>query len=115
MIEKTIIEKYIEASLLREKAIKDVKPKIANKYFHELKKYYDELRDSNRLNELFSLLTHENKNVQLNAAIDLLTISEEAKNVIKHIAETEKGELGMTAKMTLREWDNGNLKKYLLE
>ena len=114
MEDKTIIDKYIETCLLREKALIDNKPKIANKYYDEIMGYYMELKAGGKLSELKPFLFHTSPSVKTMAASHLLTEDEEtAKKVLKNIVETEKGIEAFNAKMVLKEWDKGNLKNYL--
>lgn len=110
---KTIIEKYITVCLLREQAMQDLKPKVANKYYDEITMYYKHLKENNLLAELKPLLHHSNISVRLSAATHLLAVDEVvAREVITQIMESEKGENGFTAKMTLKEWDKGNMEMF---
>jgi len=108
---KTLLKNYIVACLNREKARSE--PNLANKYFDEIVGYYKCLKEAGLLNELRPLLFHKEIAVQLSAASSLLAIDETAaKKVLIKIVELELGETSFTAKMVLKEWDNGGMKSY---
>lgn len=91
-------------------AAKALNSKLANKYARGIINSYLKLKELGKTNALSKLLTSENDNVRLWAATHVLSTDEiEAKLVLEELAA--KGDLNaFSAEMTLREWNNGNLK-----
>lgn len=110
---KLIIEQSLNASLLREKAMEELKPELANQYYAKMMECYNQLKDAQLLEEYRPLLYNSNSSVRLMAATNMLSIDEiVAREVITQIMEADGGEKGFTAKMILKEWDKGNMKEF---
>lgn len=84
--------------------------KRANKYFDKVNKSAKYLKDKDALVSLKELLEHEEKGVQIWASTYLLSICEcVAKEKLKSIQEADLPHYSFTSKITLEEWENGNL------
>ena len=84
--------------------------KTANKCYSQIIRAATFLKNNNALNELNDLLLQESIGVRLWAACYLLSIDEkQAIIILESIAKTQ-GIHSLTAKTTLNEWRNGNLK-----
>ncbi|MEQ8154380.1 MAG: hypothetical protein ABRQ25_05790 [Clostridiaceae bacterium] len=67
------------------------------------------------IEKLSYLLKYNNDYVRYSAAVHLLTIKEnEAKTVLYELSICS-GIFGFSAEMLLKEWNNGNLREYLVE
>jgi len=76
---------------------------------------FRKLRDDGKLSELAKFLDHENVRVRLWVSTYLLAFDEElAKQSLKKLAEDQSSFVGLDAKLTLQEWNKGNL-TYLIE
>lgn len=84
--------------------------KVANKFARKIINSYLQLRELGKIDALERLLYSENENVKLWTATHLLPVNEEiAKRTLNELA-LKSDLLGFSAKMTLNEWDNGELK-----
>jgi hypothetical protein len=112
MDKQKIIENFINASIKQGESIEEGNWKVANRQYKIIEKSYQHLRklDEKSVYELIKLLDYNNDYVKLWSATYSLSIDEEkAKNVLK-ILSNKSGGLGLTAKMTLQEWEKGNIK-----
>ena len=85
--------------------------KEANRQYHRLNAVYAEIRrrDPERLQALRLLLGNDDRGVRLWAAAHLLPTSDPAAVSTLHALVAEKGPLGFSARMTLRQWEKGEL------
>ena len=83
---------------------------LTNKYAKKIINCYLQLKEMGKTNELSKLLKSEYENVRLWAATHTLKTNEvEAKQVLHELA-AKPGLNAFSAEMTLRQWENGNLK-----
>ena len=76
---------------------------------------FRKLRDAGKLSDLTKFLDHENVRVRLWVSTHLLAFNEElAKQSLKKLADGQSSFVGLDAKLTLQEWNKGNL-TYLIE
>ena len=107
-----LLNKYIEAAIQHGKATEEGDYKSANKAFKVLKKVYDELKANQDfgVQKLSNLLNHEEEYVRLWASSHTLQVdTEKAKKTLIELTK-KTGFLAFNAKMTLEEWEKGNLK-----
>lgn len=105
-----IVEKFVDASIKYDEAIKEGNAKKANKYSSMVRTIRKRLKDSGQLNLLISSMEHENDYVKLNVACSLIYIlPNESKEVLKRLTQ-KKGLPGFEAQIFLREWQEGNIK-----
>lgn len=84
--------------------------KAANKAYDLIYKAYGNLKKQNSLLELESLLEHDSPYVRLWAARYLLPVTtKKAKDILNKLSIIKGATIGLNAKMTLSEWDKGNL------
>ena len=107
-----LINQYIEAARNQ----KDSESyEIANEWHAKLIQIYMQLRNIDKLAELKQLLTNAHIGVRSWAATHYLQVDETlAKNVLREIAN-KGGLAGLSAETVIKEWDNGNLKRYYSE
>src|SRR5690606_2457699 len=85
---------------------------LANSYFHEIIGIFRELWKNNRLTDLKPLLSHVYDGVKSCSATHYLMVDEnEAKKILREL-EKKGGINGLSAETVIKEWDNGNLKRY---
>jgi len=107
-----LIENLIEDSIKLEDATHLGKSSLMNKQYEYIKKTENELRNygEDAVQRVIKLLNHENNYVKYNAAFFIAPIYlDEARRVFTEISQL-RGSIGFNEMMTLREWDNGNLK-----
>jgi hypothetical protein len=93
-----------------DEAAKESKPKLSNKYARKIINSYLQLKELGKTSELSKLLNSDNDNVRLWAATHTLPTNEvEAKRVLQELA-SNSGLNAFSAEMTLKEWNQGNLK-----
>lgn len=109
-IEK-IIKEYIKAATKHGEATEEGKHSLANKQYRIIEKNIDRLKSiENGINKLENLLEHQSDYVKLWSARYLLFSQEEkAKGTLLQLTN-KSGFLGFTAKITLDEWDKGNIR-----
>lgn len=108
-IEK-IISEFELFCIKNDIAAKDLNTNLANKYAKRIINCYLQLKELGRVSDLGKLLKSENENVRLWAATHTLQINTlESKEVLKTLA-AKPGPNALSAEMTLREWERGNLK-----
>lgn len=102
---------FINAAILHGEATETGDYKLGNKQYAVIANAYRKLKDQkNGIEILHKLMNHKNISVQSWAASYLLkTHTEEAKKVLQSVAD-KHGLVGFSAKMTLQEWEKGNLK-----
>lgn len=110
------IEQYLilfeEYSINKGEAMNTGGSKSANRYYNNIENIVGYLRESKRLSQLSVFYNHPNAFVRLSAAAYLLSVFEkESLKVMKKISK-ENGIVSLNAKMTIREWENGNLRNF---
>ena len=104
---------FVEAAIKHAEATKEADYKTGNKNFLKKIAAVSYLKEHNSIHELLQYLNHNDVGVRLAAATYLLPQYEEKGiKVLEEIAKIA-GPPSFDAKMTLREWRNGNLKSYL--
>ena len=104
------INKFKEACILKGEAEELGDSKKGNKQHKIIHSIYLMLKKNHRLDELLSLLNHENPYVRLWASAYTLQISQEMAEKTLETLASLIGNIGFCSEMTLREWRNGNLK-----
>ena len=107
-----ILEEYIEACLKEEDSLKRGDSKTGNKQYRIIKNIIRDLKSNPNygLVKLNPFMEHPSSNVRLTTAFNLIPIlPEQAKSVLKVLAGG-RGAIAFNAKMTLSEWEKGNLK-----
>lgn len=107
-----ILEEYLDACKKNGEYLDKGDSKTANKQFQILTKIRSDLISNEEygLTKLLPYLEHSSEYVRLHTASILLPITPaEAKNVLLELSN-KRGNVGFTAKMTLGEWEKGNLK-----
>jgi Domain of unknown function (DUF2019) len=107
---ENLIEKYANLCIQQDIFTQTGDYKNNNKTVKNLVKIQEQLKELNLVSELFQLLNHENLNVQLWSASDLIEnnlYKKESLKLLKKIATNDKGIVGLGAEMTLKrlnEW-----------
>lgn len=107
-----IISEYLEACITGENAQERGDSKTYNKQQKIIQKIRRELKANIEygLEQLLPFLEHQNRFVRLETAISLAPVQpERAKKVLSELIDT-KGLTAFNARMTLIEWEKGNLK-----
>ena len=104
------LEKFERACILKGEADELGDSKKGNKQYKIIHSVYLLFKNNNRLDELLSLLDHENPYVKLWASAYTLHISQSIAEKTLESLSNLKGNIGFCSEMTLREWRNGNLK-----
>ncbi|HEY9061488.1 MAG TPA: DUF2019 domain-containing protein [Pseudobacteroides sp.] len=107
-----LVKMFVDASMRLEEAESVGNSKIVNQQYDKLRKIREELKEigDEAMESLISLINHENIYVRYNAAYSIIPVNpEKAKEALNEISNA-RGLIGFTSKMTLREWENGNLK-----
>lgn len=109
---KEALKLFEDAATKYGEAIRSGKSRIANRNYDlkaDIAKY---LRKNNSLHELSAFYTHPDISVRLSAAVYLLPVYEkESIKILKEIAKMN-GIESFDAEMTVKEWENGNLRNY---
>ncbi len=85
----------------------------ANYHYDKIREITGFLKRENALSDLSIFLKHPNPYVVLGAAVNLLPWDEKKSlEVLKFIENNEKGIISIEAEYSIKEWENGNLKKY---
>lgn len=104
---ETLKEKYIKALLLKDKIDVGKGNRLLDTIIVPMEKEFF-VRGEEKV--FLQLMEHENKNIRKSAAtISLIVDEKKAIEVLKKLMEEDS-----MIKYTLQEWENGNLKKYLL-
>jgi hypothetical protein len=104
------ILKFEEAAAKHAEATEQGNYKIANKNYATIVKSVAFLKEKNEIQKLSEFLTHNSIGVRMWAATYLLPVIEnEGLRVLKQIAEGDNIH-SFTAKITINEWEKGNLK-----
>lgn len=107
-----IVNEYLEACMKGEDAQERGDSKTYNKQQRIIQKIRKELKSNSEygLGQLLPFLEHQNSFVKLETAISLVPIQpDRSKKVLLELSDT-KGLTAFNAKMTLSEWEKGNLK-----
>ncbi len=105
-----IVAEFESFCIKNDTAAQALNPNLANKYAKKIINCYLQLKEMGKTNELSKLLKSENENVRVWAATHTLQTNEvEAKQVLHELA-ANPGLNAFSAEMTLRQWENGNLK-----
>ena len=103
---------FEDAAQKRNAAINEGHSKIANRNYDKIVNIAKYLRDCKSLHELSIFYTHPDIGVRKTAATYLLPVNEkESIKVLKEIAKLN-GLAAFDAKMTIQEWENGNLRNF---
>ena len=103
---------FEDAAIKQEEAISMGKSKIANRNYDKIAEVIKYLRINKTLDKLSVFYIHPNQSVRSWAAAYLLPVNEkESIKVLKKIAN-RKGPGAFDAKMTIQEWENGNLRNF---
>jgi hypothetical protein len=107
-----IIENFIDATIKHGEATEEENWKVANRQYKTIEKSYQQLKemDEEGVNELIKLLDYDNDYVKLWSASYLLPVTEEKAKSILIMLSQKVGPPSFEAKMTLEEWEKGNLK-----
>ena len=85
----------------------------ANYHYSKVREIVDFLKIENKLSDLSVFFQHSNPYVRLGAAVNLLPWNEkDCLEILKSIANNEKGIVSIEAKYSIKEWENGNLKGF---
>jgi hypothetical protein len=104
------LSRFEDAAIKHADAIEQGNHKAANKNCDLIIKVANFLKSESKLDLLTEFLTHSSDGVKVWAATYLLSINAEmAINVLEQIAK-ETGSRAFAAKITLKEWREGNLK-----
>lgn len=109
---ENIIDEYLKACMKGEEAQERGDSKTYNKQQRVIQKIRKELKANSKygLGKLLPFLEHQNRFVKLETAISVVPIQPDiAKKILLELSDT-KGLTGFNAKMTLSEWEKGNLK-----
>ena len=107
-----IFEEYLSACIKNGKSLDKGDSKTANKQFRILINIKNDLKSNQKygLAKLLPYLEYPNEYVRLHTASIVIPIApEKAKDVLVELSK-KRGNVGFTAKMTLSEWEKGNLK-----
>ena len=105
------IEVFINASIEHGKASEEGNHKVGNKNYYKIVDAAKYLNENDLVSELKKLLSHENISVQMWAATYLLEKHEsEAVKLLISISNKNIAHYSFDAKITLDEWNKGNLK-----
>ncbi|OQB24674.1 MAG: hypothetical protein BWY11_00896 [Firmicutes bacterium ADurb.Bin182] len=108
---KNEIDKFVNACIEKGRFEELGDSKSGNKCYKIIRSVYEQLRDSGRLNELTTLLEHENPYVRLWASSYALQIvPKQAEETLEKLSAIKSVMAGFSAKITLQEWKKGNLK-----
>lgn len=101
---------FIKAAVIHGEATETGNHKVANKQYDIIVNVYKELqKNEGGTRELQQLMYYKNPSVQSWAASYCLQFyPDEAKKVLQNVQENG-GLVGFSAKITLREWEKGNL------
>jgi len=111
-----LVQRFVEASIKLEKATLAGDSKRINQESLEIMAIMKELRSIGKdaMDKLLPLLSHENNYVRCNSACCMIPVyPEKARETLTEISQLKglkAGMIGFNAKMTLKEWDKGNLK-----
>lgn len=107
-----IIKKYIDAAIKHGEETEKGNYRLVNKQYDILARCYNELKLSGEIgiNELKKLLEHPNDYVRLWASAHIIVIDPIKAKIALLDLSKRPGYLGFDAKMTLSEWEKGNLK-----
>lgn len=112
---QALIQNFIEASLKLEEASLSGDVIKINYEGKQIKAITGEIRclGKEAMELMISLLNHQNNYVKCYAACCIIPVypekAREALNEIAQLKGLKDGLIGFNAKMTLREWDSGNL------
>lgn len=85
----------------------------ANYHYGKVREIVVFLKIENKLSDLSAFFQHPNPCVRLGAAVNLLPWNEkDCLEILKSIANNEKGIISIEAKYSIKEWENGNLKGF---
>jgi hypothetical protein len=106
-----LIKITIENSIIKGENTEKGDYKKVNKAYDKIVKTIKELKKVDpECRQLIQLLKHDNDSVKLTAAYYLLPYSKKiAEKILKKISK-KNGLIAFGAKMTLQEWEKGNLK-----
>ncbi|AIF51852.1 DUF2019 domain-containing protein [Pelosinus sp. UFO1] len=107
-----ILEEFVEACLKQEDSLKRGDSKTGNKQYRIINDIRRDLKANPKygIEKLIPFLEHSSANVRLNTAFCLIPLlPEQARNVLAIVA-AGRGAVAFNAKMTLSEWEKGNLK-----
>lgn len=109
---KELLKLFEEAGLKRSEALKMYKSRIANANYDKMAEIAKKLRAANSLHELAVYYDHPDISFRTGVAAYLLPVYEEKSlKVLREISEM--GGIGsLNAEMTIKEWENGNLRNY---
>lgn len=104
------VNAYAEAAVGHGRATVVGDSKSANEAHDRLAAIYRELRQEGQRERLLSLLHHAEVAVRIWAAAHALEFApDEGEHVLKEIAATDQGILGLDAQQTLSVWRDGEL------
>ncbi len=107
---ESALAKFEAAAENQVKATESGDYKTGNKNYDIIIDLMNFLKEQNKINVLSTYFNHPSIGVRMWAAVYMLSIQEkEAKSVLKKIAE-ESGINATMARITLEEWQKGNLK-----
>jgi hypothetical protein len=112
MDKEKIVKNFINASIKQGESLEEGNWKVANRQYKIIEKSYHQLNELGKEGEkeLVKLLDYNNDYVKLWSATYSLPIEEvKAKKILEILSNKTRG-LGLTAKMTIEEWEKGNLK-----
>jgi len=108
------MDEYINALISFEEASTNGDQKTAKKFYKLMDSCFRKLRDAGKLSELAKFLDHENVRVRLWVSTHLLAFNEElAKQSLKKLADDQSSFIRLDARLTLQEWNNGNLTNFI--
>ena len=103
-----LTEKYAQASIIHQQALKEGDSEIANKQYDVQQNIYERLMEIGKPGQdvLLDLINHPDAAVRCSAAADSLSYNEKkAKEALKALQEHDQGFAGFRAKWALRWWE----------
>ncbi len=106
-----LIEEYTQLAIQHGAATESGDYKTGNRVYDEIQDLFQKIVAARMRKELLPLLDHEQPAVRLKAAFHTLaTDPKRAEASLESVAKEGPPLVSFTAKMTLKEWRNGNLK-----
>lgn len=110
---KDALSLFEKHEIKRGEALAVGKSSKANYHYEKIREIIGFLKREKALPDLSIFLKHPNPYVTSGAAVNLLPWDEKTSlEVLKSIKNNERGIVSIEAEYSIKEWENGNLKKY---